>query len=318
VDLAVIIVNWNTRELLERCLHSIEVQKQMLEVEIFVVDNASRDGSTTMVKQRFPKVRVIQSGGNLGFARANNMALPYIRAPLVLFLNPDTEVRPHTLERMVDCMRIHPEFGALGCKILDAEARVQQLGFQRFPTPFTELLKFLVVSEWTLRRFRRFLPYHDPEVSGHVSKLFGACLLVRKDVLDKVGSFDERYFMYCEDVDLCRRIVSAGRKLYYLAEAEILHVGASSSSKAPGAFAVLMTCESFGKLMKKHYGMFGVWAYRALALLGALCRLLALVLLSVARRLGLVRAAPDARDSFRKYLMISKWSLGLLHPTIRQ
>jgi GT2 family glycosyltransferase len=317
MDLSIIIVNWNTRDLLRDCLRSIEAKPSRLAIQTIVVDNNSADDSREMVAREHPGVELMNSGGNLGFARANNLALPRVRSPLVLFLNPDTLVTAEALERMVACLESDPAIGAVGCRIVDAEGRVQQLGLQWFPSPFTELLKYLAVSERTYRRLPGF-PWHDPDVSGPVRKLFGACLLVRQSVLQQVGSFDELFFMYCEDVDLCHRIARAGWKLYYLSEAEIVHVGAASSSKAPGAFSVLMGCESFSKFMRKHHGILGGAAYRCVALLGAHARLVLLLFLrALAACRPQRRPRLDLPGATRKYWTVIRWALGLQKPVIR-
>jgi len=317
MDLTIIIVNWNTRELLRNCLQSIEQHRGNLAVETFVVDNASKDGSSEMVADCFHQVQLINSGGNIGFARANNLAVPRASADLVLFLNPDTEIRPQSLQKMVQFMQANPSVGGLGCKIRDASGEYQELGIQRFPSPFTELLRLLFFSQKTRRKMPRLLPYHDPHVSGDVKKLFGACLLVRGQVLKEVGSFDERFFMYCEDVDLCQRIDAAGWRLHYLSDAEILHLGASASSTVPGAFSILMGCHSFSQFMRKHHGLAGDASYRMITFLGAQVRLLMLLGLKMASALRLCRPGLDLTGSIRKYLTITRWTLGLQKPVVR-
>lgn len=288
-DLSIIIVNWNTRDLLENCLRSIENSRGDHSIQTIVVDNNSADGSREMVENLFPQMLLINSGGNVGFARANNAALPRATSPLVLFLNPDTEVSRAGLDKMISFMKADPSVGALGCKIRNSCGSVQQLGIQRFPSPVGELMKMLCLSERTQPRLGRLFPYHDPEKSGEVKKLFGACLLVRRAVLDKVGSFDERFFMYCEDVDLCQRILKAGWRLYYLSEVEILHLGGSASSNATSYFSVLMMCESLSQLMDKYYGKLGSVSYRIATLLGAQARLMVWFALRISRTVGLLR-----------------------------
>ncbi|HEU5123472.1 MAG TPA: glycosyltransferase family 2 protein [Verrucomicrobiae bacterium] len=316
-DLTIIIVNWNTRDLLRNCLQSIQASTGSLRIQTIVVDNDSKDGSPEMVRELFPSVELIKSGGNLGFARANNLAVPKAASDLVLFLNPDTEVKPESLERMISFIRQNPKVGCLGCKIRDASGEHQELGIQRFPSPFTELLRLLFFSRKTQPRLASILPYHNPHISGYVKKLFGACLLVRKSVLDQVGSFDERFFMYCEDVDLCRRIEAGGWSLYYLSDVEILHLGASASAKAPGAFAVLMTCQSLSLLMRKYYGPVGSAAYRSVAFLGALPRLFLLLVWRCIAILGIAKTNRDLSGTAEKYLTMAKWSLGLERPQIK-
>jgi GT2 family glycosyltransferase len=318
MDLSIIIVNWNTSGLLKNCLRSIQNYRGHLAVQTIVVDNNSSDDSREMVARCFPGVILVNSGGNLGFARANNMGLAHARAPLVLFLNPDTEIKAGTLDRMVQFMQNHPPVGALGCKIRNISGTIQRLGLQWFPSPFTELLKFIAVSDRTYERLPRFFPCHDPEKSGYVTKLFGACLLVRRPVLEQVGSFDEQFFMYCEDVDLCCRISRVGWKLFYLSEAEILHLGGGASSAAAGAFSVLMTCESFSKFMRKHYGIAGGAAYRVVAFAGAQFRLLVLGVLGIASLARKNAASSSIRPSIRKYLTITRWALCLQRPVVNK
>ena len=317
MDISIIIVNWNTSGLLKNCLRSIQDYRGNLAVQAIVVDNNSSDDSREMVSRHFPEVTLVNSGGNLGFARGNNLGLAHARAPLVLFLNPDTEIKADALDQMVQFMQNNPPVGAMGCKIRNISGTIQRLGLQWFPSPLTELLKFIAVSDRTYERLPRFFPCHNPEKSGYVTKLFGACLLVRRPVLEQVGPFDERFFMYCEDVDLCCRISRAGWKLYYLSDAEILHLGGGASSAAAGAFSVLMTCESFSKFMRKYYGKTGSAAYRTVAFLGAQARLLMLLILSLAGHLGRRGPQTNLQASKNKYFTITKWALGLKRPAIR-
>jgi N-acetylglucosaminyl-diphospho-decaprenol L-rhamnosyltransferase len=318
MDLTIIIVNWNTRELLQNCLRSIHAAAGTLQIQTIVVDNNSSDGSREMVTTCFPEFTMLNSGANLGFACGNNLAVPLVKAPFVLFLNPDTEVTFAALAKMLDFMRSQPSAGAIGCRIRGRSGETKQLGLQWYPTPFTELVKYLLVSESSYTRLPRLLPYHSPDKTGEVIKLFGACLMVRRAVLDQVGPFDERFFMYCEDVDLCMRITRAGWRLFYLADAEILHLGGSASSKAASSFSVLMTCESFSKYMAKHHGRIGCASYRVVTFLGSHARLLLLLALRGAQALGLTKQqGASLSNSTQKHLAIIKWSLGLQKPIVR-
>jgi GT2 family glycosyltransferase len=313
MDLTVIIVNWNAKALLANCLRSLRSHADGLRLQIILVDNCSSDGSQEMITSCFPEVDLVNSGANLGFARANNLVLDRVRSDLVLFLNPDTEVRPGALCRIRDVMLGDPGIGAVSCKTFDSSGAIQELGVQRFPTPMTELVKLLFFSNRTRRALTWWLPRQDPEKSGFVEKLFGACLLVRRAVLNQVGSFDEQFFMYCEDVDLSQRIRAAGWKLYYDAEAEIMHVCGSSSSRATGEFSVLMMCESFWQLMRKHHGAVGSAGYRAAVLTGALFRCLLLV---PATGISVLRGDSRAQNSLRKYATMVQWSLGVRRPVV--
>jgi GT2 family glycosyltransferase len=314
MDISIVIVNWNGADLLRDCLASIAAKRGGLAVQVLVIDNDSWDGSREMVKEDFPQFQLVNSGANLGFGKANNLARELVKSDLVLFLNPDTVLLANSLTPMIEFMRQHPETGALGCKMLYPDGGVQEQGLQYFPSPWKEFLSSLFISTGTRNGMRRFLPYLDPNRSAYATKLYGGCLLARKTVLDQVGWFDERYFMYAEDVDLCRAISDQGWKLFYLSTAEIIHVAGGVSKKAPSGFSVLMKCESIAALMRKYYGASGSLAYR----LGmAFSSAIRLAFLAPARFFCL--AVPGKKDvsfasSFLKHRLILLWSLGLRKP----
>lgn len=317
MDVSIIIVNWNTRDLLRNCLSSIVTASSVHQIETIVVDNNSADGSREMVAAEFPKVKLFNSGANLGFAKANNIGLVHATAPLVLYLNPDTELRPDSLKQMMECLRANPAVGALGCKIRNASGTLQQLGLQWFPSPITEILRLMGASERSLSRFPGIFPYHEPQLSGFVKKLYGACLLVRRTVLDQVGAFDERFFMYCEDVDLCHRISKAGWRLYYLAEAEILHLGASSSAHAVSGFSVLMMCQSKSQLMRKYFGLVGSAGFRGVLAVGAPCRLIGLWIAKTPLFAPFHISKTYLDGGIFKYSTMTKWAYGFEKPRVK-
>lgn len=302
--------------MLRNCLASIPKGQGNLSLQVIVVDNASSDGSAEMVEKDFPHYELIRSGGNLGFAKGNNLARNRARSDLVLFLNPDTILLDHSLETMVEFMRGHGDIGALGCKMRYLDGQVQEQGLQHFPTPMWQLLTALFLTTETWTSFRSFLPYLDPHQSSYVKKLYGGCLLCHKGLLDEVGWFDERYFMYAEDVDLCQTILNRGYKLYYLAEAEIIHIAGGSSKKAPSGFAILMKSESCCKLMRKYYGRFGAFVYRLSIVLGSVFRIFFLLMAGIFSFVPVVRRKVHFRDSFMKHWLLLKWAFGLKHATV--
>lgn len=314
--LTIVIVNWNGGELLLRCLRSIRASRTTFPVRVIVVDNDSRDGSREAAQREFPDYNIFNSGSNLGFGRANNLAKPLADTPLVLFLNPDTELRPDTLERSVRCLREHADAGALGCKMLYPDGTVQDQGIQWHLTPWRVFVELLVVRRENRRRLARWLPILDPNQSGYVCKLYGGYVLAWKDVLDRAGWFDERYFMYAEDADLSRTIQALGRKLYYCSEAEVVHVCGGTSEKTPSGFSVLMMHESVSKLMRKYHGVMGALGYRLAVLVGAGCRWLVLVLMQLAAALRLRPGKEAARGSLRKQQTMIRWALGLDKPRV--
>jgi GT2 family glycosyltransferase len=317
MELSVIIVNWNTSEMLSNCLSSLKEHTDNNKVKVIVVDNASKDGSSDMVKSQFPWVTLINSGGNIGFGKANNLAEPYADTQFVLFLNPDTIVLKDSIAKMVNFMKSNQTVGALGCKMKYPDGVVQPLGLQWFPSPFTELLNMLFISAKTQDRLKTYLPYVNPNNSQYVSKLYGGCLMVRKSVLDQVGWFDERFFMYGEDVDLCRRITDAGWKLYYLSDAEIIHLCGGAGVETSSNFSVLMKCESISKLMQKYYGTFGRLLYRLVIISGSIFRLFILSVLKIVSFLSKTGYDVNYRNTCRKYIAMIKWCLNLQKPEIK-
>lgn len=238
VDLSIIIVNWNTRELLRDCLASIfatagDVSGRM--IEVFVVDNNSSDGSTEMVREQFPQVRLIENQENAGFAVANNQVFPLCSADYVLLLNPDTRVLGDALSVLLTFMKEHPDTGAIGPKIVHPEMRLRVLSCGYQPTVRTIFNQYFFLSSLfpTSRAFRGtnlIIGVHDSQVEP-VEWLSGACLLVRKQVIEQVGPLSEEWFMYAEDMEWCHRIAASGWKLYHVPTAVIEHYTNASSDQ---------------------------------------------------------------------------------------
>ncbi len=259
--LTIVIVNWNGGERLIRCLQSIRNSRVSFPVKVIVVDNNSADGSRERAATEFPEFTVVNSGANLGFSRGNNYARPWVNTPMVLFLNPDTELFPDTLQKAVASLQARPRVGLLGCQMRYPDGTAQELGLQWFPKPgriFLELLVPNVLRKWPWGRWLR----HDPLKSGSVKKLYGGFFLIRKTVLDAIGWFDERYFMYAEDVDVSRTVRNLGWELYYDANCAIIHACGTTTEKAPGGFSVLMKQQSIHQLICKYYGPLAGWRHK--------------------------------------------------------
>jgi GT2 family glycosyltransferase len=212
---------------------------------------------------------------------------------------------------MVELMRSRPEVGAAGCKLLTPAGQVQELGLQYINSPWTESLYQIFYSTLARKWLGRLMPQADPNVSADVIKLYGGCLMVRKTILDRLGWFDERYFMYAEDVDLCRSVLAAGWKLHYLISAEVIHVGAGTSDKAPSGFAILMKCESIEKFLRKYYGSLGSLFFRTSLLVGSGLRLLLLTLLFLPMLLLGAGIRSVLKAAWAKHRLTLLWSLGL-------
>ncbi len=304
--MTIVIVNWNSGTMLRPCLRSA------LRLKVVVVDNNSKDGSPELVEREFPEVSLIRSGGNLGFGRGNNLAQAHAQPGYVLFLNPDTELQERALQQMVDFLVDNPRVGAVGCKMVFPGGEVADQNLQWFPNPLTEFVVHAFLTYGLMRRFEKILPLNDPLKSAYVKKLYGGCFMARTAVLEQVGWFDDRFFMYAEDVDLSRRIREAGWDLYYLSEAQVMHVAGGTSSKAGSDFSILMNCESMEKLIRKYQGVLAAFIYRVglfSASLLRLCFLYLIMLVSRARR-------NSCREAARNCGVRSRWALGLRSATI--
>ena len=309
-DFSIVIVNWNGGQLLLDCLDSILPATGGLNVETVVVDNDSKDDSVSQVQEKFPGVKVVRAGGNVGFGRGCNIGVKASTGRLLMFLNPDALLQPDTLREIRNFMTAHPETGAVGCKVKDLEGTVQELGIQRDPTPLLEFVKMLGVARWQRTENNKWFPRKDPLSSGPVTKLYGACLVVRRNVFNQIGGFDDRFFMYCEDVDICRKVLAGGHGLYYLAEAEIVHNQGSCSRKAPSGFSILMQCDSLDKYMRKYHGRMGAWMYRA-CVAGA-SSLRALPLSGMVALTAMSQGARQKwRDKWLRNWFTLRWSLSL-------
>ena len=252
IDLSIIIVNWNTRDLLEQCLSSVYATTHDIPFEVFVVDNASSDGSVEIVRERFPEVQLIENEENLGFAKANNQAIRESKGRYILLLNSDTVVLSGAIERMIEFMDGHPEAGAVGAKLLNPDGSFQA-SYNDFPTPLSELVLLAGLSRVV---YNPYYPSYPPDLSNERREcdwVGGACLMVRKEAIEEVGLLDENYFMYVEEVDWCYRLRKAGWKVYYLPEAQIVHWGGQSSRRERGKARRLLR-KSELLFFKKHYG----------------------------------------------------------------
>ena len=236
-SVTVVIVAFNAREDLERCLASLTASQARAATEIVVVDNGSTDGAPEMVAARFPSVRMLRSPGNIGFAAGSNLGIRATASDLILLLNPDTLVPPAAIDRLVDELFQRPQAAAVGPRIVDADGRVE-ISFGRMPGPFAEAwqkaagtlhdARVRPVTAAVERATRRARP---------VDWVSGACLLVRRDDAEAVGLLDERYFLYWEDVDFCAALRERGRQVWFTPAATITHARGRSTAGRRGPVA---------------------------------------------------------------------------------
>lgn len=235
MKLSIVIVNYNVKHFVEQCLHSVFKALKGIEAEVFVVDNNSVDGSTVLIREKFPQVRLIENKVNAGFSKANNQAILQSKGEYVLLLNPDTVVQEDTFTKTLAFMDSHPEAGGLGVKMVDGKGNFLPESKRGLPTPAVAFYKIFGLSK-LFPRSKKFGHYHltylDKDKIHAVDVLSGAFMLLRKTVLDRTGLLDEDYFMYGEDIDLSYRILLNGNKNYYFPETTIIHYKGESTRKS--------------------------------------------------------------------------------------
>jgi O-antigen biosynthesis protein len=235
IDLSIIIVNYNVKEFLLNLLDSIRKATPNLSSEIIIVDNASDDGSVEAVKEKFPNVNLIVSEKNLGFGRANNLAMEVAKGKYFLLLNPDTIVREDSFSKMIEFFEANPKAGIGGCKVLNPDGTLQLACRRSFPGPWTSFTKVMGLS--TIfpknRLFARYnLTYLDENQTYEVDAVSGAFLMMRKELYQKIGGFDKEFFMYGEDLDLCYRAQKAGYGVFYVHTTQIIHYKGESTKRS--------------------------------------------------------------------------------------
>ena len=270
VQISIVIVSWNTCNLLVECLESIDATAQGLALETIVVDNASTDQSAQTVRERFPHVKLISNTHNVGFAPANNQAIRQSTGRYVLLLNPDTKVLPSALQTLAAYLDAHAGTGAVGPRILNADGTLQDSCYPA-PTLSRELWRLLhldVLLPFGIYRMQDW----DVATSRKVDSLLGACILARREALEGVGLLDEDYFFTGEEIDLCRKLYRAGLQIDWVPQAQIVHYGGQSSKQvAQSTFLRLY----HGKVLyfRKQHSAFAAWLYKLVLFIATLARL---------------------------------------------
>ena len=255
MDLSIIIVNYNVKEFLQNLIHSIEKAAQRISKEIIVVDNASEDGSIELLKQKFPSIKLIVNKTNLGFGKANNQALKIAKGKYILLINPDSIVSEDTFENLINFFNENPDSGLLGCKILNPDGTLQLACRRSFPGPWTSFCKVTGLSNLfpKSKLFARYnLTYLDENKTYEVDAISGSFMIMRKEVYEKVGGFDEQFFMYGEDLDLCYRIKEKGFKIFYVHSTNIIHYK-GESTKRSSIDETKLFYDAMNLFVKKHF-----------------------------------------------------------------
>jgi GT2 family glycosyltransferase len=310
-QLSIIIVNWNSKDFLRKCLQSVYANTREISFEIIVVDGASFDGCGEMLAREFSQVRFIQSEKNIGFARANNLRFEQSQGECVLFLNPDTEIIGDAIAVLHTFLEKTGDAGIVGAKLLNTDGSIQTTSIQAFPTVLNQFLD-VEILRCTLPNlsFWGIAPLFSGNRSpAEVEVISGACLMLTRATFQKIGRFSEDYFLYAEDLDLCYKTHLAGLKNYYVPAAIVTHHGGGSSRQTQSVFSTVMMRESVHRFLKKFRGGGYGAAFRMVLALTALGRLALLLILYPIR---LVRGGTVvAFDPIRRWMAILKWTFGL-------
>ena len=265
MDLSVCIVNWNGGGFLPACVESVYGGVEGLELEVIVVDNGSSDGSAEEIARLFPMATVIEQGRNDGFAAANNVAIGRSRGDYLLFLNPDTLVDRGSIGRMKDSLDRDGGAGVIGCRLYHPETGRVESSARSDPDPLPLLWNLIYLDRLFpgSRLFGRYrMSYLREDERREVDWVTGACMLARREAVEAVGGFDEGFFMYCEDIDICRRIRAEGWRVLYLPEASVGHYRGRSSERLRGegegalsVWGARQYARSIIRLYRRHYGL---------------------------------------------------------------
>ncbi len=258
IDISLIIVNWNVKDLLQACLQSILKACQTapdLTIEIIVVDSASSDGSPQMVQDEFPQVQLIVSNNNLGYAKGNNVGIDAAHGRYLFILNPDTVLQPDILKQLFHYMEKNPTTGVVGPKLLWPDGTLQS-SRRRFPTIGSLFWESTLLGQWFpqnrhIQRYR--MADHPPTKTQQVDWLVGAALFIRRETWQQVGPIEQNFFMYFEETDWCYRCVTTGWEVHYLPEAQITHYEGKSSEQIVAARTIRFQRSKL-YYTRKHFG----------------------------------------------------------------
>jgi len=293
-SISIIIVSWNARNYLRDCLNSIRQTGASCVLEVIVVDNASKDGSPEMVEEEFPEVKLILVGENLGFARANNLAMKQAAGSILALVNSDVIIHPGCLEKLAAFLDQHDNVGLVGPRVIGGDGKLQTT-CRSLPTIWNMASGVLGIDLMSNRN-------HDK--CAEVEMMSGCFLVARKKAVDEIGGLDERFFFYGEDMDWCKRFRDAGWKLIFVPEATAIHFGGASSLNAPLRFSIELHRANL-KYWQKHYGIAGKYVYHLLSMAHHGVRLVVRVLKKI---LGL-GGSSESKHKLNENIVCLRWLL---------
>jgi GT2 family glycosyltransferase len=303
MKLSIVIICWNNLNVIKDCLRSIYDGTQMTKFEVLVTDNGSTDSSVQYIRENYPAVRVIENGANLGFAKGNNCGIRQTTGEYVLILNPDTIIHDGSLDRWIAFADRHPNVGALGCRVQNPDGSYQ-ISARPFPT---------IARYWIAALYLRFLgrisdafasdqyPRWKGDTERPVDWQSGCCLMVRGDLLRRLGGFDERFFYHFEEVDLCKRIWDSGFSVRFTPESSITHLGWQVPGRLPIRFEIEKLRNRY-RYFYKHYGENGCRRCRTATLAWFRLRQLGY------RLLCLFTPSESLRKRLEMYRVVMRWN----------
>ena len=303
MKLSVVVLCWNDSKVIDPCLHSIFDETEHLDYEVIVSDNGSTDGSLDLIRTKYPRVRIVENGENLGFARGNNAGIAEAQGEYILILNPDTIIHDRALEKLVRYADSHPEAGALGCRVLNPDGSLQ-ISARPIPT----LWRYLVSALW-LRGLGRLSDVFSSDTyvgwqsdtEREVGFQSGCCVMFRGDLLKRLGGFDGQFFYHFEESDLCLRVWKSGHPVLFYPGAVITHLGGQSVGRFPVRFE-LEKYRGRYKFFYKHYGPTGAKRIRLITLINLRIRQLGYGLIRC------FRSSKPLEDRLAMYRVVIRWN----------
>lgn len=306
-DLSIIIVSYNTCSLIIKCIESIYEFSENLTIQIVVSDNASSDNTVKILETRFPDVFILKNGRNLGFAAANNRAINFAKGRFILFLNPDILLLEPVFRKMIEFLETNNNAGMVGCKLLNSDGSTQGSFFKNFPTLTNRFLDIIYMEKLFEKKNRNESSNRSAE---KVAAIAGACMFMRRSLIEDLGGFDESFFMYCEDIDLSHRVHQLGYNIYFLGYLKMLHYQGESSKIKGSYFEKVLTKESVYTYFFKHYGKTKATLYKFSIAVGSIFRLLLLLTWVPFTRILGKNYNFNYYNSISKYLRVLSWGLG--------
>lgn len=306
-SLSIIIVTWNCREYADECLESLKDYRRDVSTEIIVVDNSSKDGTPELVRGKYPEVKLIESGENLGFPRGTNLGIRRSCGKYLFLINPDVRVLPGCIEKMLRYLSENPRVGLLGPRMLGPDGRTGR-SYMGAPTLWNQFCRAVALDTLfpNVEVFGRYLMlYFTPGEIVEVDVLNGWFWATRREAVDDVGLLDERLFMYGDDVDWSKRFHDGGWKVVYYPDAEAIHYGGATTARAPVRFSVEMRRANL-QYWQKNHGRLSQVTFRSIVLLHEFLRLAGYATLSALR----TRGREEVMAKYKRSVACFQWALG--------